>query len=234
MISLSAPIEDSISVRRYAESEIPTEYGPLRVIVYQEYPRGTEHVALVKGDIEGSQDLPIRVHSECLTGEVFHSLKCDCREQLDLALQRISSMERGAVFYLRQEGRGIGLGNKIRAYALQAQGADTVDANRMLGFEDDLRRYDMVASMLRDLGVQSVALMTNNPLKVRALRQDGVIVTRRIEHQVSANAHNAEYLDTKRTRMGHLYAPVKLRSHEGGEAGSPSDLPPTATLRPLK
>jgi GTP cyclohydrolase II/3,4-dihydroxy 2-butanone 4-phosphate synthase/GTP cyclohydrolase II len=200
---LSAP-----DVRRYAESTIPTDHGSLEVVVYREHTDGqpaVEHLAIVKGDLVGAEDVLVRVHSECFTGEVLHSLMCDCREQLDLALGRISHAGRGAVIYLRQEGRGIGLGNKIRAYALQERGFDTVDANRMLGFDDDSREYDIAAAMLADLGIRSVALMTNNPAKVRALEADGVVITRRVAHVVPHHAHNRGYLDTKRARMGHLY-----------------------------
>lgn len=188
---------------RYAESDIPTEYGDLRVVVYREGE--VEHLAIVHGDVSGSEDLLVRVHSECLTGEVLHSLKCDCREQLDLALKRIVEAGRGVVLYLRQEGRGIGLGNKIRAYALQAQGYDTVDANRALGFGDDLRRYDIAAFMLEDLGVRSIRLMTNNPAKVEALAKHGVVVNGRVEHLAEPHEGNRGYLESKQRRMGHLY-----------------------------
>lgn len=189
---------------RYAEAELPTEYGTFRVVVYREEGASDEHCAIVRGDVRGRSDVLTRVHSACLTGEVLHSLKCDCREQLVLALRRIAARDAGVVLYLRQEGRGIGLGNKIRAYALQQGGADTVDANTLLGFDPDLRRYHVASAMLADLGVRSVALMTNNPDKVAALRMDGIVVTRRIEHAVRPNEHNRGYLDTKRERMGHL------------------------------
>jgi GTP cyclohydrolase II len=163
-----------------------------------------EHCAIVRGEVRGEKDLLIRVHSECFTGEALHSLKCDCREQLDQALSIISETGVGAVLYLRQEGRGIGLGNKIRAYALQEQGADTVDANLRLGFEADARKYDVATAMLADLGVVSVRVLTNNPAKVDALRADGVTVTGRVAMDVQPNQHNRGYLDTKRMRMGHL------------------------------
>ncbi len=191
------------AVRRYAEAHVPTEFGPFRVVVYRD-AAGAEHLAVVRGEVAGAEQVLARVHSECFTGEVLHSLKCDCRGQLDLALRRIAEAERGVVVYLRQEGRGIGLGNKIRAYALQEQGLDTVDANRALGFGDDLRRYDVAAEILRDLGVRSLVLMTNNPDKVRALREGGVTVVRRVPHLVPANEHNVGYLHVKRERMGHL------------------------------
>lgn len=199
------PETESISVRRYSEANVPTEYGTFRVIVYREALQGdafAEHVAVVSGDV-GGEDVLVRVHSECMTGEVLHSLKCDCREQLDFALRRIGDAGRGAVFYMRQEGRGIGLGDKIRAYALQERGADTVDANRLLGLPDDLRRYHAAAFMCEDLGIRSVALLTNNPLKVKALRAEGIPVVRRVPVLIEPNEHNIGYLVTKRRRMGH-------------------------------
>jgi GTP cyclohydrolase II len=192
------------TIERYAQAQLPTRFGPFRVVVYRERGTDKEHLAVIAGEVEGAEDLLIRVHSECLTGEVLHSLKCDCRDQLDLALERIQAAGRGAVLYLRQEGRGIGLGNKIRAYAKQDEGLDTVDANLALGFEDDQRGYHMAADMLRDLGVRSVALMTNNPRKVEGLQSDGITVTRREPHEVEAHEHNREYLKTKQDRLGHL------------------------------
>jgi len=191
------------SVTRYSESELPTEYGVFRVVVYREPGSPFEHCAIVRGEVDGASEVLTRVHSECLTGEVLHSLKCDCREQLDLALRRIAETERGVVLYLRQEGRGIGLGNKIRAYALQQEGHDTVEANTQLGFEPDLRRYHVASEMLADLGIRSVALMTNNPAKVEALEEDGIEVVR-VAHVVEPHDLNRDYLDTKRERMGHL------------------------------
>ena len=193
-----------LTVERYAEAQLPTRFGTFRVVVYRELDGDKEHLAVVVGEVSGAEDLLIRVHSECLTGEVLHSLKCDCRDQLDLALERIQSEGRGVVLYLRQEGRGIGLGNKIRAYAKQDEGLDTVDANLALGFEDDQRGYHMAADMIRDLGVRSVALMTNNPRKVEGLRNDGIEVTRREPHGVEAHEHNRDYLRTKQDRLGHL------------------------------
>jgi GTP cyclohydrolase II len=192
------------TIARYAEAEMPSRFGPFRVVVYREHDSDKEHLAVIAGQVEGAKDLLIRVHSECLTGEAFHSLRCDCRDQLDLALERIQAAGNGAVLYLRQEGRGIGLGNKIRAYAKQDEGLDTVDANLALGFEDDQRGYQVAADMLRDLGVQSVALMTNNPRKVQGLENDGIEVTRREPHEVEPHEHNRDYLKTKQDRLGHL------------------------------
>jgi len=188
---------------RYSECRLPTEYATFQVIAFREEGNPNEHLAIVMGDVAGNEDVLTRVHSECLTGEVLHSLKCDCREQLDLGLKRIAAAGRGVVLYLRQEGRGIGLGDKLRVYHKQQQGYDTVDANRVLGFDDDLRRYHMAAAMLEDLGVRSVALMTNNPAKVEGLRREGIVVTRRVRHLVEPHALNRGYLETKRARMGH-------------------------------
>ena len=194
-------------VQRYAESDVPTEYGTVRVVVFRETEDETEeHVALVVGDeaaLANDEPVLVRAHSECWTGEVLRSRKCDCREQLDFALRAIADAGRGVVVYLRQEGRGIGLGNKIRAYALQEKGADTVDANRMLGFADDARSYDVAAAMLASLGVRNVALMTNNPKKVEGLRAHGVVVVERVSIAVVPNEHNADYLAVKAKRMGH-------------------------------
>ena len=162
-----------------------------------------DHVALVYGDIAGKTAVPVRVHSECMTSEVFGSLKCDCKEQLDWALAEAVRRDGGAVLYLRQEGRGIGLANKIRAYALQSNGHDTVDANRMLGLPDDAREYDVARDMLEYLGVSSVQLMTNNPDKISALRALGIDVVGRLPVVVAPNAHSAGYLEAKRLRMAH-------------------------------
>lgn len=191
-------------VTRYSEADVPTEYGLMRVVVYRETETGLEHSAIVHGDVSGHSNVLSRVHSECFTGEVLHSLKCDCREQLDTALRGIVEAGCGVVVYLRQEGRGIGLGNKIAAYALQQQGADTVDANRLLGFGVDLRRYHCASAIFADLGVVSIALLTNNPDKVQALRADGVNVASRVQMVMQENVHNREYLDTKRARLGHF------------------------------
>ena len=205
-LALMTDLNREPTVDRYAEADVPTEYGLFKLIVYRE--RGTkdlvEHVAVVKGDVAGKHGVHIRVHSECLTGEVLHSLKCDCREQLDFGLRHISDEDHGAVLYLRQEGRGIGLGNKIKAYALQQRGIDTVDANRMLGFDDDLRRYQVATDMLQDLAVESVVLLTNTPAKVDALRDDGVKVSGRLPVHIEPNEHSRDYLLTKRARMGHM------------------------------
>lgn len=197
--------QSSVRVERYSECRLPTEYGAFQVIAYREQGNPNEHLAIVRGDVEGAREVLCRAHSECFTGEILHSLKCDCREQLDLALRRIAEAGTGVVLYLRQEGRGIGLGDKLRAYHMQQKGYDTVDANRVLGFDDDLRRYHMAAAMLEDLGVRSVQLMTNNPSKVEQLRAEGIQVVRRVPHLVEPHELNRGYLETKRARMGHMY-----------------------------
>ncbi len=192
-------------IQRYAEAQLPTAAGELQLVVYRILPEANppqEHMAMVAGDPAGERTLA-RVHSECWTGETLGSLKCDCRAQLDAALQAIAEAGRGVVVYLRQEGRGIGLGNKIRAYALQNEGADTVEANQQLGFAADLRSYELAAAILRDLGVASVALMTNNPDKVAGLEAAGVRVVERVPLWVAQGDHNREYLEVKRSKLGH-------------------------------
>jgi GTP cyclohydrolase II len=196
--------EEATTVQRYAEAELPTEWGTFRITVYRVRPGNEEHLLVSTGALGDAEDLLVRVHSECFTGEVLHSLRCDCRDQLSAALERIVGEKAGAVVYLRQEGRGIGLGNKIRAYALQQRGLDTVEANLRLGFPADSRHYDVAAKILLDQGVRSVALMTNNPSKVEGLERAGLHVVRRVPLEVAANPYNETYLETKRTRMGHI------------------------------
>jgi GTP cyclohydrolase II/3,4-dihydroxy 2-butanone 4-phosphate synthase/GTP cyclohydrolase II len=205
MLLHAAPANDApLDLELYAEADLPTRHGSLRAIVFREHASGKEHVAAVKGEVRGQEGVLTRIHSECLTGEILGSLKCDCRDQLEHALEAIGRAERGILLYLRQEGRGIGLGNKIRAYALQARGADTYEANRQLGFADDLRRYDVAACMLKQLGVKSVDLITNNPLKLAGLAQEGIEVRGRIPSLAQSNPHNIGYLRTKRELTGHL------------------------------
>ena len=188
----------------YSESPLPTERGQFRIVVFRDRRNGREHVAMVKGEIAGREGVPVRVHSECLTSEVFGSLRCDCRAQLDRALDFINQQGCGVVLYLRQEGRGIGLGNKIRAYKLQQEeGLDTVDANLKLGFADDLRRYDVAAEIIRQMGIRSISLLTNNPNKFNGLSRLGVTVAGVIPLRSTPNEHNAFYLDTKRIKSGH-------------------------------
>jgi len=188
---------------RFAETSLPTEWGEFRLCVYRERATEREHLALVRGEVGGREAVLVRVHSECFTGEVLGSLKCDCREQLQDGLRRIGE-QGGVLVYLRQEGRGIGLGNKVRAYRLQSQGVDTIEANELLGFPVDLRSYDEAAEILRDLGVTSVRLITNNPDKIAGLRRAGVAVVERVPSPSSLGPHNHGYLHTKWSRLGHL------------------------------
>jgi GTP cyclohydrolase II len=209
-----------------ASAELPTRFGLFKTHVFRTTEPGDgactkEHVALVFGDVHGATALPIRIHSECITSEVFGSLKCDCKEQLDAALADIARRGAGAVLYLRQEGRGIGLANKIRAYELQAQGADTVDANRLLGLPDDAREYHAAAHMLEHFDVQSVQLMTNNPAKVDALRSLGVEVASRLPVVIAPNPFSAAYLETKRARMAHEL-PSRFAGQNGAANGAPA------------
>jgi len=195
-----------------ASAEVPTKFGRFETHVFRTTEPGDgadskEHVALVYGDIRGRAALPVRIHSECMTSEVFGSLKCDCKEQLDAALAEVARRGAGAVLYLRQEGRGIGLANKIRAYDLQSRGHDTVDANRLLGLPDDAREYHAAADMLAHFGISSVELMTNNPAKVEALAALGVVVSGRHPVVVPPNPYSRGYLETKRARMAHALPP---------------------------
>ena len=192
-----------VCVRVEAVADLPTRFGRFRIVAFWNNRDGKEHVALVHGDVMGAEDLPTRLHSECLTGDVMGSLRCDCRDQLEVALRKIGSMERGMVLYMRQEGRGIGLINKVRAYALQDKGLDTVDANLALGFRDDERDYAVAAHMLASLNVCSIRLMTNNPRKIQELEKLGIKVTGRIPHVIPATEWNRFYLETKAARSGH-------------------------------
>lgn len=187
-----------------AEAKLPTRYGDFKIIAFSPTPDGKEHIAMVRGDVRGAKSVPMRIHSECLTGDVMGSYRCDCRDQLEAALRHMAEQEVGIVLYLRQEGRGIGLANKLRAYVLQEQGLDTVDANHALGFEDDERDYKVAAEMLKALGVSSVRLLSNNPKKVVGLEMNGITVTERVQHQLPSNRHNHHYLVTKARRSGHL------------------------------
>ncbi len=191
-------------VQRVAEAKLPTRYGEFTVIAYKSTVDADEHVALVKGDIAGDEPVLVRVHSECLTGDVFGSLRCDCGGQIDLAMQDIAKEGRGVFLYMRQEGRGIGFHNKLRAYALQDQGLDTVEANIALGFEPDLRDYGIGAQILADLGLHKIKLLTNNPKKVVGLQGYGLEVTETAPLVVSPNPYNISYLETKKKKLGHL------------------------------
>ena len=185
-------------------ARLPTRYGAFRIYAFQCPYTGEDHVALVRGQIAGRERVLLRLHSECVTGDVFGSERCDCGAQLDAALKKIGKAPRGVLLYLAQEGRGIGIANKIAAYHLQDHGLDTVDANRVLGFPADLRSYKCAACMLRVLGVKSVRLMTNNPAKIEQLESYGLRVADRIPLQILATAANIRYLRTKKSRLAHL------------------------------
>lgn len=195
---------ETLRVEIASVAELPSRFGQFRLYVFANSHDDKEHLAMVHGDVEGHAHVVTRVHSECLTGDVMGSLRCDCREQLERSLVHAAGQPRGIVLYLRQEGRGIGLTNKIRAYGLQERGLDTVDANIALGFDNDLRQYGIAARMLDCLGVQSIQLMTNNPDKVQKLTEEGIVVTKRIPIAIEPNPHNHFYLSTKARRSGHL------------------------------
>jgi 3,4-dihydroxy 2-butanone 4-phosphate synthase / GTP cyclohydrolase II len=190
-------------VERLTSVQLPTAYGRFTCVAFREILTGKHHVALVKGDVAGQEDVLVRVHSECLTGDVFHSLKCDCGEQLEIALQRIGAEERGVLLYLSQEGRGIGLLAKLRAYELQDEGYDTVDANVKLGYPVDAREWGIGNQILADLGLTSIRILTNNPKKIAGLQSFGLRVVAQEPIEVPPNAENERYLRAKRDRMGH-------------------------------
>ncbi|WP_339203316.1 bifunctional 3,4-dihydroxy-2-butanone-4-phosphate synthase/GTP cyclohydrolase II [Paenibacillus sp. FSL K6-3182] len=191
-------------VERAVDVKLPTDFGTFRAIAYTNLVDNKEHIALVKGDIDPGRPLLVRVHSECLTGDVFHSHRCDCGPQLEAALKQIEEAGSGVLLYMRQEGRGIGLINKLKAYALQEEGFDTVDANLKLGFPADLRDYGIGAQILKDLGVRQMRLMTNNPRKIKGLEGYGLEVVERIPIQMELKEDNKSYLSTKKSKLGHL------------------------------
>ena len=215
-------VEDLIEYRRRTEKlvermtsvRLPTSYGDFTAIAFREKLTGKHHVALVKGHVEGEEDVLVRVHSECLTGDVFHSLRCDCGEQLEQALARIGSEDRGVLLYMAQEGRGIGLLNKLKAYELQENGMDTVEANLELGFPPDMREYGIGNQILADLGLSTIRILTNNPKKITGIEGFGLTVVEQVPIEISPNDENRDYLETKRTKLGHRLHHQDIRFEE--------------------
>lgn len=199
-------VKESIvgEIELVSKAKLPTRFGIFTIYGFLDHRDGKEHTAMVHGEVRGAEACPLRIHSECHTGDIWFSLRCDCREQLDASLNYINSQERGVIIYLRQEGRGIGLLNKLKAYDLQDQGLDTVDANNHLGLPTDARSYEAAAEIIRLLGIESVALITNNPEKIKGLRKNRITVTDRIPVIIRSNLHNKRYLQTKKERLGHL------------------------------
>ncbi|MEE8441475.1 MAG: GTP cyclohydrolase II [Spirochaetia bacterium] len=194
----------NVDVQLVASSTLPTRYGNFRIFGFYDDRERKEHTAIVQGDVQNRANVPVRVHSECHTGDVWGSLRCDCREQLEASVEYVADQEFGAVIYLKQEGRGIGLLNKIKAYQLQELGLDTVEANHYLGYPAEVRDYAVAAKILELLEIRSIALLSNNPDKIAKLEDEGVKITRRIPVVIPSNEHNFTYLDTKKHRMGHL------------------------------
>ena len=195
---------DCLGIERVAEANLPTEIGCFRIVGFVGKGTGEEFVALVKGQLDAESPSLVRIHSQCLTGDVFHSIKCDCGRQLQYAMQRIEEEGHGVIIYQQQEGRGIGIINKIRAYALQDAGQDTVEANLSLGFEADLRQYECCAEIVKQLGLRRVKVMSNNPDKIAALRAAGIEIVERVPIELEPNPRALNYLKTKKEKMGHL------------------------------
>ena len=204
-------------VERMTTVRLPTAYGDFTAVAFRERLTGKHHLALVKGAVEGQEDVLVRVHSECLTGDVFHSLRCDCGEQLEHALARIGAEERGVLLYMTQEGRGIGLLNKLRAYELQENGLDTVEANLELGFPPDLREYGIGSQILSDLGLSTIRILTNNPRKITGIEAFGLKVVEQVPIEVPPNAENQRYLEAKRDKLGHRLHHQDLRFDESAD-----------------
>ena len=193
-----------VEIELVSKAKLPTRFGIFTIYGFLDHRDGKEHTAMVRGDVEGARACPVRIHSECHTGDIWFSLRCDCREQLEASLKYVNAQQQGVIIYLRQEGRGIGLLNKLRAYELQDRGMDTVEANNHLGFPTDARSYEAAAEIIRMLGIESVALLTNNPEKIEGLKRNRITVTKRVPVVIPSNLHNKRYLKTKKERLGHL------------------------------
>ncbi len=216
----------SACVRVVAIADLPTRFGDFQVVAFHSPGDRKEHAALVHGDVIGQAEVPVRLHSECLTGDAFGSLRCDCRDQLELSMQQIAQQPLGVILYLRQEGRGIGFANKIRAYQLQELGYDTIQANEVLGFLPDERDYEIAAHMLYSLRIQSIQLMSNNPDKLADLQFHGVTIVGRIPVEVPPNPYNARYLETKRLKAGHLLGAAAVAEQVDSAAKEPDSANP--------
>jgi len=205
----------SLCLRIVALANFPSEYGLFKVVAFENNKDGKDHILIVKGDVEGAENVLTRVHSSCVTGDVLGSLRCDCGDQLRKALQMIEKEGRGVFLYMQQEGRGIGLTNKIKAYMYQDKGIDTYDANVLLGFQPDPRTYELAAAMLKKFRISSIRLLTNNPQKIRDLEEFGVRITERIPIEISPNSFNRFYLETKKDKFGHLLSLIADEKEQG-------------------
>ena len=192
------------SIEKVADARLPTEFGEFRIAGYKSLTDDEEFVCVYKGEFDENTAIPVRIHSQCLTGDVFHSTKCDCGQQLQFAMETIEKEGRGAIVYQQQEGRGIGIINKIRAYALQDKGADTIEANELLGLEIDSREYDQCVEIIRDLGIKKIKAMSNNPEKLKAMRDGGLEIVERLPIEFEPSKDTEKYLNVKKFRMGHL------------------------------
>lgn len=205
----------SLCLRIVALANFPSKYGLFKVVAFENNKDGKDHILIVKGDVEGAENVLTRVHSSCVTGDVLGSLRCDCGDQLRKALQMIEKEGRGVFLYMQQEGRGIGLTNKIKAYMYQDKGIDTYDANVLLGFQPDPRTYELAAAMLKKFRISSIRLLTNNPQKIRDLEEFGIKITERIPIEISPNSFNRFYLETKKHKFGHLLSLIADEKEQG-------------------
>lgn len=215
--------ESCVGVERLAEANLPTEFGMFRIIAFKSNLTGEDFPVLVKGELNAETPSLVRIHSQCLTGDVFHSLKCDCGRQLQRAMELIQNEGHGAIVYQQQEGRGIGITNKIRAYALQDAGQDTVEANISLGFDADLRQYECCAEIIKQLGLRRIRLMSNNPDKIAAVQQAGIEIVERVSIEVDPHENSLGYMKTKKEKMGHLLDKVDTEQRPSVLASSRSD-----------